>query len=293
MVNKPSFHIFGANGLLGSALASRCREKGFEVRAYSRSSPESIRLDLSSFDISLLVNEIRSKDIVVNLAAVAQPMAVFNNIKYSRLINVGGNKKLHDVAAIAGCKYFFMSSVEVFDGTEQIVFEDTPKKPINEYGRQKAEAEDYIIGSGYNNYVIGRTSWNVSSTNRGRCLVPFMINALQEDGAKMAVDNIFTIALASETADVIISSLLTDYTGIVHIASPEPISRYRIAEIIIENYSSVRLNCQPCRFEEIVFREPRSKLNILDVSTSMNKLHASYSSPEEILLKRIRELDKY
>jgi dTDP-4-dehydrorhamnose reductase len=120
-----------------------------------------------------------------------------------------------------------------------------------------------------------------------------MINALKQDGAKMAVDNIFTIALASETADVIISSLVTDYSGIVHIASPEPISRYRMAEIVIENYSSAQLTCKPCRFEELVFHEPRSKLNILDVSTSINKLHATYFSPEEILIKRIREVDEY
>lgn len=292
MVKKPTFHIFGANGLLGSALSKSCKVKGFEVRAYSKSGSDSIRLDLNNFDVNKLVSEIRNTDIVVNLAAIAQPTAVFNNIEYARSVNVGGNEKLHNVAEVAGCKYFYMSSVEVFDGTEPVVFEDTPKKPVNEYGRQKAEAEDYITENGYRNYVIGRTSWNVSSTNKGRCLVPFMINALKQGGAKMAVDNIFTIALASETAEVIISSLIRDYTGIVHIASPEPISRYRIAEIIMSNYKSTRLSCQPCRFEELVFHEPRSRLNILDVSTSLNRLHATYSHPEEILLKRIREVDE-
>ena len=287
---KPTFHIFGASGLLGSALVRKCNEKNINVCQYSRTASGTNQFDLVSSD-SKIVNQIRPIDFIVNLAAVSQPMLVSNNTQYAKSVNVYGNQRLHRIALLAGCKYFFMSSVEVFDGTEPALLEDTPKNPINEYGKQKASAEDYILNYGYSNYVIARTSWNVSSTNRGRCLVTFMIKALELDNAKMATDNIFTIASAQETAEIIVRSMLTDYRGIVHIASPKPVSRYEIAEIIIKSYSGRGLSCQPCFFKDLVFKEPRSRLNILDVTNSIQNLKAVYSDPESILLRRIAELN--
>lgn len=284
------FHIFGSTGLLGSALVSRCKEKRINICQYSRTGSGTNKFDLASSD-SKLINQVRPIDFIVNLAAVAQPMLVSKNTEYARIINVSGNQRLHRIAVLAGCKYFFMSSVEVFDGTESALHEESPKNPINEYGRQKACAEDYIINHGYDNYVIARTSWNVSSTSRGRCLVTFMIRALELDNAKMATDNIFTIASAQETADVIIRAMTTDYRGIVHIASPKPISRYEIAEKIIKNYSGGGLSCQPCLFKDLVFKEPRSRFNVLDVSNSVQNLKAVYTDPESILLRRIAELN--
>lgn len=290
MTLKPTFHIFGASGLLGSALVRMCNKKNINVCQYSRTASGTNQFDLVSSD-SKLVNEIKPIDCIVNLAAVSQPMLVSNNTEYAERVNVYGNQRLHRIALLAGCKYFFMSSVEVFDGTEPAFLEDSPKNPINEYGKQKASAEDYIINHGYGNYVIARTSWNVSATSRGRCLVTFMIGALELDNAIMATDNIFTIASAQETADVIISAVTTNYRGIVHIASPKPISRYEIAEKIIKNYSGGGLSCQPCLFKDLVFKEPRSRFNVLDVSNSIQNLKAIYTDPESILLRRIAELN--
>jgi dTDP-4-dehydrorhamnose reductase len=228
----------------------------------------------------------------VNLAAIAQPILVYKNEEYANLINVIGNQKLYNTAAEVGCKYFFMSSVEVFDGTSSSLKEEDPKNPINAYGKQKAIAEDYILNHTYDNYVIARTSWNVSSTRVGRCLVPFMIKLLRVDDAKMAIDNIFTIASAQETARVIIESLVSDFRGIVHIASPDPISRYAIAEIIIRNSSAAGLACKPCLFKDIKFIEPRSRMNVLNVAKSINMLNAIYSEPATIIERRVHEINK-
>jgi dTDP-4-dehydrorhamnose reductase len=292
MKRKPTFHIFGATGLIGSALIKECENKHYDVCLYSRSGLTSFRFDLVNDDYNLLASKIKQTDYIVNLAAMSQPMLVHKNKEYSNMINVIGNQKLHDIAVEVGCKYFFMSSVEVFDGTSSSLKEEAPKNPVNEYGRQKASAEDYILNHVYDNYVIARTSWNVSSTKVGRCLVPFMIKSLKIDNARMATDNIFTIASAKETANVIIQSVESDFRGIVHIASPDPISRYEIAEIIIQSYSAGGLACKPCLFRDLKFNEPRSRMNILNVTKSIIELQAVYSHPSNIIESRVREINE-
>lgn len=291
MNNVPRFHIFGASGLLGSAMVSVCESSGRKYTPYSHSGFNSICFDISTSDFQIFSNRISANDFIINLAAVAQPSIVKINKEKANMVNVVGNSRLTNFAADVGCKYFFMSSVEVFDGSKWLLNEDAAKCPLNEYGRQKAQAEDNIQNHGHNNYVIGRTSWNVSSTNKGRCLVPFMIKALECDDAKMATDNIFTIASASETAMNIIRACESNLKGIVHIASPAPISRYDIATIIIQSFKAKLLNCQPCLFSDLIFQEPRSRLNVLDVSRSIREFEAEYSEPEKIISARINELN--
>ncbi len=291
MKTNPIFHIFGATGLIGSALAIECKKKHYDVCLYSSSGFGTERFDLVNDDYNIIMEKIKPTDYIVNLAAIAQPMLVNKNKEYANLVNVIGNQKLYTCAAEVGCKYFFMSSVEVFDGKNSSLSENSSKNPINEYGRQKAISEDYILNHSYDNHVIARTSWNVSSTNTGRCMISFMIASLKLEGARMATDNIFTIASAQETSKVILESLVSDFRGLIHIASPEPISRYDIAKIIINNYSLRDLKCKPCLFRDINFKEPRSRLNILNVNKSMQILNAVYSKPVNIIEKRVCEIN--
>jgi dTDP-4-dehydrorhamnose reductase len=291
MNKDPTFHIFGGTGLIGSALANECKKRHYNTCLYSSSGYSTLGFDLVKGDYCFLASRFKPNDFVVNLAAIAQPKLVRQNKEYSYLVNVMGNSKLFDCTAEAGCKYFLMSSVEVFDGRVAPLTEETSKNPINEYGRQKSIAEDYLLSHTYDNYVIGRTSWNVSSTNTGRCLIPFMIESLKLDDAKMATDNIFTIASAKETSRVIIDSLLSGLKGLVHIASPEPISRFEIAEIIIRSYWAGGLACKPCLFRDIRFEEPRSRLNILDVRKSIKELNVIYSEPVKIIEQRVHEIN--
>lgn len=291
MTKRPTFHIFGATGLIGSALAKECKNRHYDTCLYSASGYNTLRFDLVNGDYNLLASRLKPSDFIINLAAIAQPTLVNKNKEYSTLVNVTGNKNLFACAARVGCKYFFMSSVEVFDGKVAFLTEESRKNPINEYGRQKSIAEDYLLNHNYDGYVIGRTSWNVSTTNTGRCLIPFMIEALKLDNARMATDNVFTIASAEETSRVIIASLISDFKGLVHIASPEPISRFDICSIIINSYSAGGLACEPCLFRDIQFEEPRSRLNILDVTKSIVDLDAVYSEPSKIIQHRVHEIN--
>ena len=288
----PTYHIFGGGGLLGSALSQVCKETGKKHKRYSRSGKDCIKLDITRCEDILQFVNAKQNDFIVNLAAIAHPSEVYRYRRYAELINVGGNTNLVNYARMVGCKYFFMSSVEVFDGTKDTVDENTATSPLNEYGRQKVACEEYILDNMAERFVIGRTSWNISRYGHGRCFITFMINALDREGARMAVDNIFTIGDSRETAVNIIRALESEFEGILHIASPSPISRYEAAEIIMRYYRLSNLSCTPCRFDDILFDEKRSRINVLDTHKSIVALGAVYSDPRSLILSRVLELNR-
>ena len=169
--------------------------------------------------------------------------------------------------------------------------EDESLNPINEYGRQKAIAEEKIWDKNKKDTIIGRTSWNINFGNEGRCLTAVMIKSLKGNNAKMAIDNIFTIASAKETAENIYKTLMKNYNGVIHIASPTPISRYEIAETIIEHYKIEQLRCIPCKFNDLSISKNRSRKNILDTTLSIKTIDPIYSDPRLIIAQKINYLN--
>lgn len=287
---KGKVHIFGGSGLLGSNLIEVCKSSNISYITYSRFGQTNINIDISDNNAFKELPKPKPEDYVVNLAAIAQPGKVFNDPIKSYGINVLGNKNIIEWTKSECKAFFYMSSVEVFDGSKTFYEEDSKVSPLNLYGQQKAESENYIKSNYNSRYIIGRTSWNISNNRVGRCLVDVMIDSLSKKGARMATDNIFTIASAYETARNILKSLNSEFSGFVHIASPSPISRFEIAKLIIENYHKKSLYCDPCLFSELSFIEPRSKRNVLKASLSIKKFNATYSDPKAIILKKVFDL---
>lgn len=291
-LKKGTIHIFGGTGLLGTSLKEVCIALNINFLTYSRSKSANIQLDISNpSDFSRIPRPL-SDDYVVNLAAIAQPSLVFKNPDKAYLINVIGNNNILNWSGGYPRNYFFMSSVEVFDGSEDSYNESSIVSPLNIYGKQKVEAEKFTEKISLDKYIIGRTSWNISNNSIGRCLIDVMLDSLKKPNAIMAVDNIFTIASAYETACNILRALNADFSGTVHIASPTPISRYEIAELIVGTLSDCNLACEPCSFEDLKFEEPRSKRNILDTSLSLKSFEAQYSDPKAIIIKKLLTLNR-
>ena len=159
------------------------------------------------------------------------------------------------------------------------------------YNQEKFEAEINTLGHDNLISIIGRTSWNVSMNGIGRCLVDVMIDSLSSKNARMAVDNYFTIASAQETAANIIKCLESDFHGIVHIASPSPISRFDIADTIVKASRLSNLNFSPCHYADLEISKHRSRLNILDTTLSILKFNAKYSDPRSILIKKVAKMN--
>ena len=288
-----TIHIFGASGLIGSSLKRLCKNNGIPHITYASSKKEDIdyALDIRNESNFNKLDNISSNDVVVNLAAIANPSLVFKNPKLSEDINVKGNKNILNWTKKNNAKFVFMSSVEVFDGENNSYKENDVTNPINLYGKQKEISEKYIINDYIDNSIIARTSWNISDNGIGRCLVDVTISSLLKKNAKMATDNVFTISSANETAENLLKIIYKNITGIIHIASPSPITRYEIADLIKRNINIQKLDFSPCKFRDLEFGEPRSRINVLDTALSVKNANCEYSDPRSIILKKIIKLN--
>ncbi|MDB2689437.1 sugar nucleotide-binding protein [Luminiphilus sp.] len=288
---KPTLHIFGSTGALGSALIASCNTKAWPHKAYSKSGKfGTLPIDLANPKSLDTISSPKPGDWVVNLAACSQPAQVFASASTAYEINVKASEAMCRWARQKQCKYLLLSSVEVFDGENAPYTEYSPASPINEYGRQKVQAENFVSNFSGDSSLIVRTSWNISMTCVGRCLIEVTINSLRTPNARMATDNIFTIASSLETANNILSAIEADQSGLVHIASPKPISRFDLATHIANSSKSQIFTFDACLFEDLNLREPRGKENILDTSKSISSFGAKYSDPYDIVAEKINIL---
>lgn len=138
--------VVGGSGFIGTQLVARLQSAGHRVRipdvAPSQTFPD-LRIDCDVRDLGRLTETLRGCDLVYNLAAEHR-----DNVKPRSLydeVNVGGARNLCQAADRLGIRrLFFTSSVAVYGFSEVELDEDGPKRPINDYGRTKLEAEQVM-----------------------------------------------------------------------------------------------------------------------------------------------------
>lgn len=150
--------VTGATGFVGKTLCQTLRERGWNVRAAVRSELPAGSLPVDeivkvgeiheSTDFSIALRNVQA---VIHLAArvhvmhdpSADPLASF------RAINVGGTKRLAEMARDAGVKRFvFVSSIKVNGESttgKPPYTEDSIPAPVDAYGISKLEAEQLLF----------------------------------------------------------------------------------------------------------------------------------------------------
>ncbi len=140
--------LTGASGLLGSAFAQAAKRRGHHVVGitgqYSGPLPgpaERKALDLTDLNALEAYTLEQFPDAIVNCAAISDPSSCEADPEKSRLINVALPEKLALLARHLFATFIHISSEQVFDGTADLYYRDSPPSPPNEYARQKFDSE--------------------------------------------------------------------------------------------------------------------------------------------------------
>jgi nucleoside-diphosphate-sugar epimerase len=150
--------ITGGTGFIGSRLAQRCLEKGYEVSILGREDANDAEIQnrtfLDNLGINVVLGSVTDRkrmfeltidmNIVFHLAAAQHEMNVPDEL--FRSVNVEGTRNVLDASIAAGVERFIHgSSIGVYDrSVTSIVDESTPLKPDNIYGVTKAEGEEVV-----------------------------------------------------------------------------------------------------------------------------------------------------
>lgn len=180
--------ITGGAGFVGSELMSYLRYR-HDLKAV-------FDIDINPIfnvcDERTLANVVPHYDTIIHLAAIVGEPACIINPELAYNINVGAVKKIVKHMSLSQ-RLIFMSTSSVYGNRPgEIVNEDTPPIPTNNYARQKFEAEQ-IIQNNLRNYIIFRpvTAFGVSKRIRLDLLVNTLIyEALTAKEIKMYEPNI-------------------------------------------------------------------------------------------------------
>lgn len=155
MINK--ILILGGTGQLGIELVNSLSKKEFNILIPSR-----LELDITNYTKikNYLIDN--KPDLVINCAAYTNVSNCEIHKQESYSVNVKAPEYLSKLCAEADIYLFHFSTDYVFDGSKNSFSEKDICNPINEYGKQKLEAEN-LISFNAKKYFIFRISWLYSA----------------------------------------------------------------------------------------------------------------------------------
>lgn len=233
--------VIGASGLLGGRILEMGAGKYDLFGTYGTHKVEGknmFRLDTTKRnDVTELISRIKP-DVVVDTHAM-------NNLDYCEThkeeawaVNVDGVRNAAEAAQIAGAKFVFFSTDNVFDGTKQDYTEKDKPNPLNYYAMTKAVAENMLDILSIN-HITMRTS--VLYGKGGSAKVPFVTwlcgKLRAGEKVNIVVDQHNNPTLADSVVDVTFKLLKSDATGLFHVTGSDCLSRYDFSLQIAKKFA--------------------------------------------------------
>lgn len=238
--------VTGATGFVGSNIAAVLASRNYDVVAGVRT--ERVlpwpALVMPYGDTAELTAALTGFDAVVHCAIANDFERLQADRRYARDSYVGLTSRLVRAANAVGARFVFLSSDWVFDGTGHLVPEDEPVNPVNFYGVLKALGEQVVedLAPGGAVCRVG----GVMGENRLHAMGPrsqdvgfgyFVASLVEALSAGESftvweppgVNEIATIALASEIGAGIDRILRRRAHGTFHLVSDEPVTRMGLA----------------------------------------------------------------
>jgi dTDP-4-dehydrorhamnose reductase len=281
VVENTRIAILGGKGMLGSDLVSACEQQGLEPIVY----------DLPEFDITdtdHLQQAVAGAEIIVNCAAYTNVDGAESQADLAYEINAEAVGRLSAFAHEAGKWVLHISTDFVFDGCGDKPYVETDHpNPINTYGKTKLAGEQLLVQSGCK-YCIVRVEWTYGLA--GNNFVTKLIQRGKSQNTLKVVDDQTGSPTATiEAAKAICEFLRKKPEGIYHFASAGYISRYGMAEFILDKLS-MDVNLLPCKtsdFSSPATRPLNSRFNCSKITVLLDGPIKPWQAPLELFLRQL------
>ena len=271
--------ITGSSGLLGQKITDKLSGL-FNVLSLSRFGSGGC-LDITSKDAVYNTFKEFKPDIVINCAAFTDVDKSETEKSLARDVNVKGLTNI--IGSLPNnSKIIHISTDYIFDGESGYYKEDDMKNPINYYGKTKLEADNLLMGSNCN-YLIIRPNvlysydnvFNQSpKDNYNQHFLSWLIYSLSNnDNVKVVDDQISNPVYIPDLVNVIITSVLVDYSGISHYGSEDVLSRYEFAIKVCNIFgfdSGKILAIKSDELNQIALRPKKSSLDCSKIVQDLN-----------------------
>lgn len=236
MTRRVDAIVLGAAGLVGSHVREALRDRPTLATYHRTPAPGGVRLDVTDAEaVRDLVLDYRPH-IVVLAAAEPHVEQCEREPQQTRSVNVEATRTVVEASAAVGAIVVFFSSEYVFRGDKGPYRENEPVEPINEYGRQKVEAERIVRA--WERHVICRTSGVFGWETLGKNFVSRLVRRLRSGEVfDVPSDQVITPTPAPDLARAVVELTRTGYTGTLHVVGPRVLPRVAFAHLVADAFS--------------------------------------------------------
>jgi dTDP-4-dehydrorhamnose reductase len=176
----------------------------------------------------------------------------------TRRVNVEGVRVVAQSCRDHGARLLFFSSDYIFDGRGGPYREEDEARPIQEYGRQKWEAEGLVREILPDRHLIARVTVVYGWEKQGKNFLARLRRTLAS-GETLPVpqDQIGSPTLVDDLADAVWSLVETGAAGTFHVAGPDWISRYEFALAAARTFGLPGERIVPCATPSLGQAAPR------------------------------------
>lgn len=236
---------------LRTALAGR------DVTAFSRA-------ELDVTDRDAVIEAVAGHDVVVNASAYTKVDDAETHEDAAYAINALGTENLATAAARTGGRFVTVSTDYVFDGQAAEPYaEDTPRDPINAYGRTKAAGEELALAAHPEGTYIVRTAWLYGAGGANFCAT--MLRLAQTHETVTVVDDqrgqpTWSLDLAARIVDLVDSEAPA---GVYHGTNSGVATWYELARAVFEEAGLDPDRVRPTDSSAFVRPAPRPTYSVL------------------------------
>lgn len=251
--------IFGGAGMLGRALVTEARRRGYPTLGLSRE-----QADITDRERLLYWADAFRPDLIVNCAAFTRVDACES--ERERAFEVNGRAVGNVVAAAekAGARLIHVSTDYVFDGEAAEPYtEDAEPAPRSVYGASKLEGERQALA--WARALVVRTSWvfGPDGPNFARSITDLIERG--QHPLRVVDDQTGCPTYTRFLARALWHLSVLDLTGIVHYRNREPTTWFGFAQEIARLWDR-SVEVLPVSTEEVPRPAPRPVYSVLDVS---------------------------
>ncbi len=260
--------ITGASGFLGWHICQVAQtdyaQTNWQIHGTYQSHPTAIpgiqmaAIDLTDDPTLRSYFQQLKPDAIIHTAALSQPNACQNQPELSYRINVQASWTIAELCAEAAIPCVFTSSEQVFDGNHSGYHPNDPTSPINRYGEHKVAAE-VGMRDRYPAVTIARMPLMYGLAPTAPSFIqPFIQRLRSSELLQVFTDEIRTPVSGMDAAKGLLIAL-AKVQGIIHLGGRERLSRYAMAQILIDVLSIQNTQIAPCLQADVPMAAPRPR----------------------------------
>lgn len=197
---------------------------------------KSIKIDYNNY--KTLEENIKSlePDLIINAAAITNVDFCESNANLTYEANVQLAYDLAKIACKFNTKFLNISTDHLFDGVNEIYFENDIPNPLNQYAKSKAEAEAKVL-SIYKKSLIIRTNFFCWGPIYRKTFSENIVESLRNNQTLQLFSDVFYTPIeVSELIESILYLLNNNINGIFNISSDMKISKYDFGILIAKHF---------------------------------------------------------